>query len=381
MPMANAAVNSTPVRLNWIPTYQGVDAWVGGAFKMSGSGIPAGAIAICGDPTMLAPAGSIDGSVSFPTVSLTTRINWHPVTKTLSERDKITEGPNGKKVLNVNSKLARHVWIAGALMTLHPDLPADKEKYYWDDLWAKYQSSGLHKKYGRDKTHFKQTVVHVLLGAFTNVDFAGAISKYPSDFKEFFKANIYNTHDAKWPKKYFDDVINMSEEDRQFLFDSVRVVNYNEANDRQAVYGLTAGIPDLNPAYLDISKVSLNPKYTDGNSAYSLEGIWYGVYKNSDATGWVGSFSLDAKGKSNKVKVPSPGTYYVQETRSPHGYDLDPTIHKVEVKWRRSGNPNITALQPERRGGRAVMCLQNKLTSEQWLFCSKPRGIKNFEKC
>jgi hypothetical protein len=97
--------------------------------------------------------------------------------------------------------------------------------------------------------------------------------------------------------------------------------------------------------YIEIYKSSMSPDVTDGNSCYSLEGIWYGIYGSHDnaqgqsnAIAWI---QLDASGYGWKGS-PSTwdgrldfGTYYLREWDHPdqggRGYQIDQGIHVVTV--------------------------------------------------
>jgi Prealbumin-like fold domain len=85
---------------------------------------------------------------------------------------------------------------------------------------------------------------------------------------------------------------------------------------------------------LQISKESANPSITNNNSYYSLEGATYGVYSDSSATRYVGTFTIGSNGWSSEMQLDA-GTYYIKETKAPKGYALDRNIYPVAVN---SGN-------------------------------------------
>ena len=66
----------------------------------------------------------------------------------------------------------------------------------------------------------------------------------------------------------------------------------------------------------------------DANSKAKLEGAEFSV---KDSTGTViGQMITDANGTATSPELPF-GTYKVQETKAPFGYELDPTVHTVEL--------------------------------------------------
>ncbi len=108
-----------------------------------------------------------------------------------------------------------------------------------------------------------------------------------------------------------------------------------------------------NPTHVYLEKRSANTKCTDGNPNYSLKGATYKVFRtNADATAAVsskdyskavGTLIVDEKGNSNVLNVTdwmnkskSTGafektTFYVIETKTGKGYELDTDVHFVNV--------------------------------------------------
>lgn len=101
--------------------------------------------------------------------------------------------------------------------------------------------------------------------------------------------------------------------------------------------GNNSGLQDLvyfewNPTgTLLLQKTSANAELTDNNACYSLEGAVYEVYSDASCTKKVGTLTVDAKGKSNKIDL-NYGDYYVKEVTAPKGYAPDADVHKVTVK-------------------------------------------------
>lgn len=85
--------------------------------------------------------------------------------------------------------------------------------------------------------------------------------------------------------------------------------------------------------YLTLKKSSGNTSITDGNSNYSLAGAVYTVYKNNNngkLSGSQGTLTTNADGTTGKLKL-TQGTYYVQETTAPSGYQKDTKIYTVKI--------------------------------------------------
>ena len=87
----------------------------------------------------------------------------------------------------------------------------------------------------------------------------------------------------------------------------------------QTVY-LQAVVKKSFGGYLEISKSTLNPSISDGNSCYSLEGGVFGVY-NQEGTR-VAELSTDVSGRTAKSPLLPAGIYTVHEEKAPKGYAL-----------------------------------------------------------
>lgn len=72
---------------------------------------------------------------------------------------------------------------------------------------------------------------------------------------------------------------------------------------------------------LSIAKASARPEMTDGNSAYSLAGAEYGVYKQGTEE-QVATLTTDENGCASVTEIPA-GTYDIRERKAPAGYALD----------------------------------------------------------
>ena len=96
-----------------------------------------------------------------------------------------------------------------------------------------------------------------------------------------------------------------------------------------------SGVQDMivgyleSPGYLEMTKSSKNPKVTELNACYSLEGAEYTVYDSSNKA--VGKLTVKKDGKSNVLELPE-GTYTVKETKAPEGYALNKDTKTVKIK-------------------------------------------------
>ncbi len=83
---------------------------------------------------------------------------------------------------------------------------------------------------------------------------------------------------------------------------------------------------------LKVRKSSANPKLSDGNPCYSLEGAEYGVYRDAACTDLAGKLKTGANGETGELGGLDAGTYYVRETKAPKGYALDKATHEATVE-------------------------------------------------
>ena len=81
---------------------------------------------------------------------------------------------------------------------------------------------------------------------------------------------------------------------------------------------------------INLVKHSAKPAYSDKNNAYSMEDIEYKVYSDEACTKEVTTLTLDAAGRSQTVDIKA-GNYWVKETKTNDGYELNKTVYKVTV--------------------------------------------------
>ena len=89
---------------------------------------------------------------------------------------------------------------------------------------------------------------------------------------------------------------------------------------------------ELRGGWMSIRKVSANPDYTNGNSAYDMTGAKYGVYTDRACTNEVATLTVQNNdGVSNEAFL-KQGTYYVKELPgSATGYLMNPEVKAVSV--------------------------------------------------
>lgn len=81
---------------------------------------------------------------------------------------------------------------------------------------------------------------------------------------------------------------------------------------------------------LDLYKTGTNSDLTNGNRNYSLKGAVYSICTDSACKNLYATMTTDESGHAYKDKMPL-GVYYVKETTAPSGYQLDNTVHRVDM--------------------------------------------------
>ena len=81
-----------------------------------------------------------------------------------------------------------------------------------------------------------------------------------------------------------------------------------------------------------LTKTSADISITQGNSAYSLAGAVYNVYKGTTANGSVvATFTTDSSGHATITPPLEDGTYAVKEVKPAKGFKLDPQTHVFTI--------------------------------------------------
>ena len=104
-----------------------------------------------------------------------------------------------------------------------------------------------------------------------------------------------------------------------------------------------------------LTKTSADVSITQGNSAYSLAGATYNVYKGTSGTGSVvATFTTDEAGHATLSTPLEDGTYSVKEVTPPKGYKLDEKIYTFTI------NGADTSLSVEDEPGTLTLKLKKR---------------------
>ncbi len=104
-----------------------------------------------------------------------------------------------------------------------------------------------------------------------------------------------------------------------------------------------------------LTKTSADVSITQGNSAYSLAGATYNVYKGTSGTGSVvATFTTDEAGHATLSTPLEDGTYSVKEVTPPKGYKLDEKVYTFTI------NGADTSLSVEDEPGTLTLKLKKK---------------------
>ena len=87
---------------------------------------------------------------------------------------------------------------------------------------------------------------------------------------------------------------------------------------------------DLAIGNVTLKKDSANAAITNDSDCYSLSGAVYTVYSDKDCKKSVATLTTDKNGNTNTVEL-HVGTYYVQESKAPKGFQLDSKVYSIKV--------------------------------------------------
>ncbi len=104
-----------------------------------------------------------------------------------------------------------------------------------------------------------------------------------------------------------------------------------------------------------LTKTSADVSITQGNSAYSLAGAVYNVYRGTSGSGSVvATFTTDESGHATLSTPLEDGIYSVKESKPPKGYKLDEKVYTFTI------DGSDTSLSVEDEPGTMTLCLKKK---------------------
>lgn len=90
---------------------------------------------------------------------------------------------------------------------------------------------------------------------------------------------------------------------------------------------------------LELTKVSSQPRITEGNPLYSLEGAKFGIFRDESCSDLARTIACDVQGRAKADAMPT-GTYWVRELQAPLHMTASANVYPVEVKDRQTAQVN-----------------------------------------
>lgn len=90
---------------------------------------------------------------------------------------------------------------------------------------------------------------------------------------------------------------------------------------------------------LELTKASSQPRITEGNPLYSLEGAKFGIFRDESCSDLARTIACDAQGRAKADAIPT-GTYRVRELQAPLHMAASANVYPVEVKDRQTAQVN-----------------------------------------
>lgn len=90
---------------------------------------------------------------------------------------------------------------------------------------------------------------------------------------------------------------------------------------------------------LELTKVSSQPRITEGNPLYSLEGAKFGIFRDESCSDLARTIACDAQGRAKADAIPT-GSYWVRELQAPLHMAASANVYPVEVKDRQTAQVN-----------------------------------------
>lgn len=145
-----------------------------------------------------------------------------------------------------------------------------------------------------------------------------------------------------WSYKWTDLVAKDGDTTYYYAVKELSVPTYYTVSYSQPGSGTSATVTNkIQEAYFKLHKDSSLPDVTDDNNMYTLKGGQYTVFQSyADAKNLRNGFrtlTLDANGDTAALRL-LPKTYYVRETLTPPGFDIDPTIYTIKLTTKNTPN-------------------------------------------
>ena len=90
---------------------------------------------------------------------------------------------------------------------------------------------------------------------------------------------------------------------------------------------------------LELTKASSQPRITEGNPLYSLEGAKFGIFRDETCSDLARTLVCDAEGRAKADALPT-GAYWVRELQAPLHMAARTSVFPVEVKDRQTAQVN-----------------------------------------
>lgn len=128
---------------------------------------------------------------------------------------------------------------------------------------------------------------------------------------------------------------------------------------------------------IELLKSSSNSNFSDNNTAYSLSGAVFNIYRDSDCTRLAATIATDEAGHA-KSGLLAQGDYYVRESLAPMGYALDERVHHVHVN---SGAVAVLQIQdaPQYATAEIVAMKRDPSTDDFWPDTGQAQGTARLE--
>ncbi len=108
---------------------------------------------------------------------------------------------------------------------------------------------------------------------------------------------------------------------------------------------------------LELTKASSQPRITEGNPLYSLEGAKFGIFRDEACSDLARTLVCDAEGRAKADALPT-GAYWVRELQAPLHMAASTSVFPVEVKDRQTAHVNSGKVENAPQTARLDMLLR-----------------------